>query len=173
MEKITKATFKVNSPADGYADSVKGSNHKKKKETKQHKDEEEVWKECPCVKWSGTRFKWIVFRFVFVGRCCWLKGKKVLLVFKIYCYHHLVAFLSLMFSSHKAGRLLTWEELKHESLIFVVLESTYARDLKKYGSWLFSSRTQHNSTHWLKLQFIIVELYEKKQSQHLKKYLAI
>ena len=69
----------------------------KKKETKQQKEEEEVWKECPCVKWSGTRFKWIVFRFVFVGRCCWLKGKKVLLVFKIYCYHHLVAFLSLMF----------------------------------------------------------------------------
>ena len=31
MEKINKATFKVNSPADGYADSVKWSNHKKKK----------------------------------------------------------------------------------------------------------------------------------------------
>ena len=41
-KKINKATFKVNSPADGYADSVKGSNHKKKLNNK--KEEEEVWK---------------------------------------------------------------------------------------------------------------------------------
>lgn len=73
-KKINKATFKVNSPADGYADSVKGSNHEKKKTKQQKRRRRSLKKECPCVKWSGTRFKWIVFRFVFVGCCCWLKG---------------------------------------------------------------------------------------------------
>jgi hypothetical protein len=40
-------------------------------------------------------------------------------------------FLLLSWSSREAGRLLTREEYKHGSLIFVVPESTYVQDLKK------------------------------------------